>query len=300
MKVLFTYSPSVRPRGYIFKALKYVPGVDCLPMDRYLDFDDSGYDGLIYSPIAFECQWSELEEKYRKAYFYTPEIDEKYHRFKGKKLLFDTRDEGNSDGFGRFKDCTTPRMKITPGYDFMKRFNVIIPVPFTVRDGFVAREGDVKTIFLLYCSSIGGYPHTIRKVVFERLKPFNPYTKRVPIRDYEVALRSAKIAVSVPGWGTACKSHGETLAARTLLFAHESIKTVKLLPFSDMVDGEHYVSFNLDNLEEKLTDTMKDDERLKRISENGRNLFDKGYCPKKTGEQILEYFREESLCIHQA
>ncbi len=291
MSILFVYSPSVRPHGYIFQALTCVGGVDCIRDSQYENFDDTKYDGLIYSPIAFECEWNELEEKYRKAYPYIEKNDEKYLNFKGKKLLYDTRDEGNSDGFGRFKDHTSSRMKMNPGYDFMTKFNVIIPIPWTCNKGFFSTEEDVKSIPLLYCSRINGYPHRIRRIVFDRLKAFSPYTMRNGFGEYQKILRSAKVAVSVPGWGTGCKSHGETLAAKVLLFAYESVRSVKILPFSDLIDGQDYVSFNLDNLEDKLSHILNDEKLMTEISANGNAKFKVGYLPEKTGKQISEYFK---------
>ena len=226
MKILFVYSTSLRRGGYAFQAMNYAGNVDCVRMDGYVSLDDSKYDGLIYAPVAFECEWEQLEERYRKAYPYIPEIDEKYHRLKGKKLLFDTRDDENSDGFGRFHDSTIPRMKSTPSYEFMERFNVIIPMARPVHQVLVDKGPSNKTIPLLYCCKMGGYggipfPTQIRQVVFERLKPFNPYTERTKDTNaYCNLLRSAKVSVAVSVYGLITKSHSEALAAGAVLFAN--------------------------------------------------------------------------------
>ena len=296
MRILFVYSSSLRPRGFAFQVMNHVGCVDCIDMGAYVNFDDSKYDGLIYSPTAFECKWSELSNRYRVAYPYLPEIDEKYHNFKGKKLLFDTRDDENSDGFGRFNDPTIPRMKSTPSYEFMKNFNVIIPMARPVHSVLVDNGPDTKAIPLLYCCKMNGYsgvpfPTNIRHTVYDKLMPFNPYTTRT--RDtvaYCNALRSAKISVVVPGYGLITKSHSEALAAGAVMFSHETVKEIKLLPFTELVDGENYVSFNLDNLEEKLKYLLNDEDRIKVISENGRKAFVEGYRPDKVATQILEYF----------
>lgn len=296
MKILFVYSTSLRRRGYAFQVMDYVGCVDSIRMDTYRDFDDTKYDGLIYAPISFECEWSDLDERFRVVYPYVSVIDEKYHNFKGKKLLFDTRDDENSDGFGRFHDPTIPRMKSTPNFEFMKRFNVIIPMARPVYKILVEQGPTTKTIPLLYCCKVGGYsgipfPTPIRQIVYDRLKSFNPYTQRTKDTGaYCNLLRSAKISVVTSGYGLITKSHSEALAAGAVLFSNESVKDIKLLPFADLLDGGNYVSFNLDNLEEKLNWIMGDEERMKMIGDNGRKTFLEGYRPEKTAGQITEYF----------
>lgn len=296
MKILFVYSTSLRRRGYAFQAMNHVGCVDSIRMDQYVDFDDTKYDGLIYGPTSFECEWEALDERYRVAYPYIPRIDEKYHNFKGKKLLFDTRDLEDSDGFGRFHDPTIPRMKQTPNFEFMKKFNVIIPMARPVHQVLVEKGPGPKIIPLLYCCKVGGYsgipfPTPIRQIVYDRLKFFNPYTERTKDRGaYCNLLRSAKISVVTSGYGVITKSHSEALAAGAVLFCNESIKDIKLLPFADLEDEVSYVSFNLDNLENKLSELMKDEERINRITNNGRMVFDMGYNPERTAIKIQEYF----------
>ena len=129
--------------------------------------------------------------------------------------------------------------------------------------------------------------------MFERLKPFNPYTERT--RDtgaYCNLLRSAKISVAVSWYGLITKSHSEALAAGAVLFTNESVKEIKLLPFSELEDGVSYVSFNLDNLESKLKELMDNEEMIASIATNGRMVFDLGYDPKRTGKRIAEYFSQ--------
>ena len=149
---------------------------------------------------------------------------------------------------------------------------------------------DMKTIPLIYCVNLRGYHHDIRQKVMEKLVPFNPYINRHSRDEYPHILRSSWVSVAVPGWGTACKSHVEALAAGSLLFAYNSIKTVKLLPFGELIDGYNFVSFNLDNLEGRLRDILTDRDLTLYIIDRGKTLFNIGYSPQRTGEKILDYF----------
>lgn len=258
--------------------------VEVIHINDFPVFDESGHDFLIYNAFANEKNLLKFDKNLVEV------TDEKFHNFKGKKLLFDTYDDGNMDGFERFHDFTTPRAKITPGYEFVKSYNVIIPIPFTADWAFFIKDSDVKTINLLYCVAIRGYGHNIRRIVFNKLIPFNPYRQRHPQREYPAVLRSAKISVTVPGWGPGCKSQVEALAAKCLLFAHDSIKKVKILPFGELVDGRDYISFSLDNMEDRLSAIISDRDKIQAISANGLSLFREAYDPKRTAKQIEEYF----------
>lgn len=287
MKLLLIRSASCSGHSYMIQCLNYMPEIEptVIHIDNCHNIDYSGYDYLIYN--SFSSEW--YPPKFDTKIIYP--ADERFHQFKGKKILFDTHDEGNKDGFERMKDYGYPRLKINPGYDFMTKFNVVTAIPYTAYHRFHLKTPVTKTIPLLYCANLRGFPHNIRKTVFERLKPFNPYTTRTSINYYADILKTAKISVTVPGYGTGCKSHVEALAAGTLLFAYESIKEVKTLPFADLVEGQHYVSFNLDNLEERLSGLMSNDKYVEEVSRNGNSCFKIGYDPRRTGEEIAKWFR---------
>lgn len=287
MKLLLVRSASCGSRSYMVQTLNYMSGIE--PTVVHIDschlVDYSEYDYLIYN--SFSTEW--FAPKFDTKIIYP--ADEKFHNFKGKKILFDTHDEGNKDGFERMKSYEYPRLKINPGYEFMSQFNVVAPIPFTAYHKFFLKAPVTKTIPLLYCVNLRGFPHDIRTTVFERLRPFNPYTTRTSINYYAGVLKTAKISVTVPGYGTGCKSHVEALAAGPLLFAHESINTVKTLPFAELIDGQHYISFNLDNLEDKLSKVMADDKMVEEVSNSGHSCFIAGYDPRRTGEEIAKWFR---------
>jgi hypothetical protein len=262
--------------------------IDRVSIDDYKgSFDDSPYDFLMYNSFA-----SELNPlKFIKENIYP--ADDKYHKFNRKKLLLDSHDDGTLDGFERFNDKVSPRIKYTPGYEFAKEYNVIGAIPIKIR-GFHLWNGEQKKITLVFSGNKKGFFHNIREVVDDRIRPFKPY--EVTIRSkggYAEILKRTKISVACPGWGLMGSAHNEALAAKAVLFSYETVKKVKLLPFSEMVDGENCVLFNLENLEDKLSYLLANEDEIKRIAENGRKAFDEGYLPRKTAELILNYFKGE-------
>jgi len=288
MKILFVWSMTCKPSSYIQKALDTIKSdemtIHRLFLDGYPDFDDNGYDGLIYNTFAAENHPKFNKEVCKKT-------DEKYLNFKGKKILLDSHDDGTIDGFPRFNDKKNPRIKYTSGYDFMKEYNVIISIPIKVR-WFHVYRGEEKTIPIIYTGVKEPFPHTIRREVANRLIPFNAYTQRERKSvSAGVLLRRSKISIGVPGWGPIGSSHNEALAAKAVLFSYDSIKKVKLLPYGELQDDFNYVSFNLENLDDRLSNLLKDEERINFIAENGNQLFKEGYNPRRTAEQVMEFFK---------
>jgi len=50
------------------------------------------------------------------------------------------------------------------------------------------------------------------------------------------------------------------------------------------------VSMWFDNFEEKLTWLLENEDETRRIGMNGKKLFDEGYSPRRTAEQIMDFF----------
>ena len=287
-KILFVYSYSCKPSQYIGTALWHINSLgvqlDRVFINDYVSYDDSEYDCLIYNTFANENQ---VRKFYKKAVDVT---DEKYHKFKGMKILLDSHDSAILDGFNRFNDKTTPRIKIQGGHDFIKEYNVIATA--TLRSWFAnTYSGEEKIVPLIYCGNKGPFQHKIRELTLERLKPFNPITKKFSLRNYGNLLRSAKISVGVPGWGEVGSSHIDSVATKCALFSHESIKSVKMFPFADLIDNYNYISYNFDNIEDRMRELIQDEDKIKFIAENGYEYFKEGYNPQRTGQEILNYIR---------
>lgn len=290
-KLLFVWSMTCKNSSYIQKSLDCIKPEEMAVTRVFLDdfsrlslFDDAPYDFLIYNTFA-----GENHVKFDKEI--SLRSDEKFYNFPGKKLLLDSHDDGTVDGFARMNDRVSPRIKYTPGYDFMKEYNVVMALPIKVR-WFHQYKGEEKTIPIIYTGVKEPFPHTIRREVADRLIPFNAYTER---EKSAVAagrlLRSAKISIGVPGWGPIGSAHCEALAAKALLFSYKSVKDVKLLPFGELEDNFNYVPFAMVNLEEKLSILLKDEDAIRFIAENGYQLFKEGYDPPRTARQIIDYFK---------
>jgi hypothetical protein len=290
-KLLFVYSCTCsKDSAYIVQALRRIPTdkmvLQSVSIENYLAFDDSEYDYLIYNSFAAE----EHPLKFNKEIVY--KTDEKYHKFKGKKLLLDSHDDGTLDSYARFNDKVQPRIKYTPGYEYSNEFNIVAEIPIKVRSVHVWR-GEEKTISLVYCGNKRGFLHSVRVDTANRLSPFNPnMTWYRSMNVYGRILRAAKISVATPGWGPIGSAHNEALSAAAVLFSYESVKKVKILPFAELEDGQNYVSYNFDNLEEKLSWLLANEDEIKRIRLNGRKTFDIGYDVVRTANLITDYFLE--------
>jgi hypothetical protein len=289
-KLLFVWSMTCKDSAYISIALRTIKPSDLeirrIFIDDYPSFDDSGYDFLIYNTFADESNPKKFN---REA---SLRGDEKFMKFPGKKLLLDSHDDGTKDGFYRMNDHENPRIKYTPGYDFMNMFNVVMSVPIKVR-WFHRYKGEVKSISIIYTGEKNNFPHTIRMDVDRLLAPFHPFTLRTksPV-EHGLNLRRSKISVACPGWGPIGSAHVEALAAKAVLFSHWWVQKVKLLPFAELEDNVNYVPFHMENLEEKLSILLRDEEKIKWIAENGHKAFKEGYDPTRTGQQIVDYFKE--------
>jgi len=294
MKILFVHDHSIG-NNYLRQAMQYIDPreaeVVSVRLSAYPEFDDSGFDCLIYNTFPDEFHPGKFKINLIRI------TDKKFWKFKGKTLLFDSHDEGSKDAFTRFKDNfyyfssrKVPRIKTVPCYDDDR--NNVISVPFAV-DKRIMDDSRPRTIPLMYCSGLDGYPHNIRRQVFDILKPFKPLASRLTFNDYVTAIKGTSISVVAPGYGTACVVHYEALAAGAMLLAHESIRNTKLLPFADLVEGEHYVLYNVDNLAAKLSILMIRPEYVARVAKAGNEIFKQGYDLKRTADQVLNYFKQE-------
>lgn len=240
------------------------------------------YDFLIYNSFADEGHETKYDAKM------VDKADARFHRFSGKKILYDSHDNGTVDGFARMADKTTPRIKSTPGWDFMKEYNVIMGFPIITRWQCKWR-GEEKDIPVMYSYMNAPKTHTLRQQVKEALKGFQLYTKRHPFSEYARVLRRVKVCVSVAGTGMNGSSFGSALAANAVAFTHEVIKKVQVFPFGELIDDVNYVSFNVDNAVDRLSALLKDEEKIRSIGTAGRALFNKGYNPPASARALLSY-----------
>lgn len=295
IKVLFAYHRGCN-EPYLVSCLKYLVSKNMINLKtayltNYLKLDQDVYDILIYQTFPGE------ENKI----FFKPFIplikktDEKFFKFKKYKLLFDGHASGSRDGYSRFNDPTIPRIKNAPHKDFLKKFNVVCsttyPIPLLCDKNFT------KNIDISFCVSL--YSNPIRLKILNILRDYKGTyskvlsdTKIMSPKKYQKHLRYVWISVNAPGWGEGCFRHNETLNAKSLMFSHESINNIKLLPNAELIEGQDYISFNLDNITDKLDFLLKDKGHIQTISENGYKKFIEGYSIKKTAMTLFEHLSQ--------
>jgi hypothetical protein len=267
--------------------------VDRVPIETYsMGYDDSDYDYMIYNSFSDERH----PQKFDKAM--VEKADEGFMKFSRKKILLDTYDYEMEDGFARFRDRTTPRIKLIPGLEFMKEYNVILPLANRCMSIFWY-NGEEKTIPLVYgAKNRHGFRHSIRSIVGNRLPPFKPYNMcengdriKHGLMQWAWILKSSRVCVTVPGDGELGSATTDSLCAKSAMFGFEWVNRVKLFPYSDLTDGVDYVSFNLENMEDKLSDLLKDEDKINSIAENGHKVFLEGYNPRRSAEDLMRYLQ---------
>lgn len=219
-----------------------------------------------------------------------------WHRFKGFKILLDSFDMGDCNGYERF-GTMWPRIKHVPSYDYLKRFDVISTLittgwdqrrvlPFSL---YATRDIPIHCAF-----TVGVYPHQRREGIIKILcDDFLEYVsfERIPVYDYGSFLQRVNVSVVAGGFGETSGSAYSALQSGALLFAHEKINEVKLFPFVDLIDGEDYISFNLENFVEKLDWILSDPQKRNLISLSGQKKFFEGFDPERSAKEFLEYLQ---------
>jgi hypothetical protein len=292
LKVLFVYHKGGCNEPYLLECFSHLSWlspfyVKTVSLQKYVNYNQNASDIIIYNTFAGEF--------HKKLYIpFKPLMgltDRKFLSFGGPKILFDAHDSGSDDGFKRFRDPNIARIKNAPHVDFLKKFNVICSTTYPIK--ILPIEDQVKDITLSYCVSLETNP--IRKkilIVLEKYaKENNIYLDikrdKSPI-EYRHHLNRVLISVVPPGWGEGTFRHLETMNAGSLLLAHSSINKIKLLPNADLKDGRDYVTFDLGNLENKLSHLLSHPKLIDQISKNGYEKLIEGYSPKKTRDKLAE------------
>lgn len=233
---------------------------------------------------------------------YNPDViarlDEVFIHFDGFKILLDSFDMGNSNGFERF-GREWPRIKHVPSYNYIRDFDVISILCTTgwQQKKYNEIPPEIIRVVSIHCAfTVGVYPHKIRESIMEKLKSiqFSHYVnfERIPTIEYNEFLRKVQISVVSTGFGETSGNAYPTLQSGALLFVHEKIREVKLLPFVDLVDGEDYVSFNLENFVEKLNWALMNAKERRKIQMSGQKKFFEGFDPERSSREFLKYLKE--------
>ena len=253
----------------------------------YPNFEQDGFDFLVYQTFPDESHRHKFNRNL------VMRGDKKFEEFRGKKILLDSLDASNDNGFKRFGD-KYPRIKHMAGEEHGNKFNVILNLPSYHRTTlFPSLKRDV---LVHYAQSISNrYPHTIRQEVLKVLKEsFSKETsfERIEYPKYGTFLGRVLISVSTPGFGHTSDTAYLSMQAGACLFAHEWITKITVFPHAALVDGEDYVLFNLENMREKLRGLLQDPERAVRIGLSGRGKFIVGLDLDKSCNQMYAKLKE--------
>jgi len=255
--------------------------IDVITLDEYLNSDQSQYNVLIYNTFANDKHRYKFDRKLTSA------CDDKFKQFTGFKILFDNHDDGAKDGFERLADCTIPRIKANPDYRVIEKFNVIMTIPFVAYPIYCEPQNE-RNCQILCSMRTEGMPPT-RQAVKDRIKQFNPLTDKLSPRLHAERLCRTLINIVPTGNGSSSRTHTDTLSAGALLLAEEGIENIKLLPNIDLIENEHFVTFNLDSITNKLETLLNDRKEIDRIRENGHRAFIEGYNMINTSNQLFKY-----------
>ena len=131
-----------------------------------------------------------------------------------------------------------------------------------------------------------------RKELIEFLysKEFNFFGRtedtKIPFDHYLTAIYDSSINLALEGKGEFTFRHLEILASCSFMLCQNSINELELpLP---LVDGKHFVTFeSKEDLIEKISFYLKNDNLRNEIALNGRRALEEYYSPKKHGEFLF-------------
>ena len=222
--------------------------------------------------------------------------DFRFHAFEGQKILVDTHDCGDKDGFSRLSG-SIPRVKCYPTAWFLKNYNVVLVSSVSANPG-VFQDKFNRTINVS-CKfgkkEDGFYGHLIRESVVKYLSESFMYDTNFAWvenkNDYFKELQWTKIVIGAPGWGRHNASYWGAFKAGALLFAHRSLNDIKLFPHADLIDGDDYISYDLFNFKTKLRRILDDPDEMDRVKNNGRQKFADGLNYKKSADQLVKFLK---------
>ena len=252
--------------------------------------------------------------------------DNIFNKFNGLKIFHDSHDSGRVDSFSRFKDDTICRIKAWPSYDYITKFNPILTTMGGVGQlqsqlGFYLESiqdekfiewnnkwpNDKKNQGISYIVSYGynetkyaDYPtfisqkkgnEFIRENTRDVLQSYTRMSTDMEWKsqsDFHQHLNDTLISVTVPGWGEGCLRQYEGPLFGCLNLMHESLCDIKLLPHVDLKDGKDFISFNLDNLHEKLDYIYDNRDEIDKIRFNGKLKLHKGFDLQKSATKLYE------------
>lgn len=247
--------------------------VDFVSLGDYLLAYQKDYDAIIYNTFPNDTCWKFDHDL-------TAKCDAKFQDYSGLKILLDTHDNGSQDGFSRLRGTELPRIKVNPSYQAISDLNVILPIPFLVFPSYFHPQEE-RPVRLVCAMRTQRMPKT-RRYVSHTIAEFSPDTDWLPLKSHASRLCRTQVHVVATGNGDSSKSHADTLCAGALLMCQEGLRNIKILPYADLVEDIHFVTFTLDNIVSKLAALLPDRERIDRIRLAGLDAFRVGYDPEQS------------------
>lgn len=252
-------------------------------LQKYLEEDEKDYDLLIYQTWSSEMD-------------YAPLADQKFRVSKLPKILFDAHASGSFDTYYRFNAPEIPRIKNAPHLQFLKDFNVIAKTSHPIE--ILKDKEKIRDVDISYC--VGLQTHKVRPQIYEKVMPYQSRC-RVDLKNnqhnYVSYLRRVRISINAPGYGEGTFRHLYTLNAKALLFAHDSILPIQILPFKELIPNQDYIVFNLENFDEKLEWALSHPKEIKEIAQCGYETFISGYDIVRSAKELYPKFIEISKKI---
>ncbi len=257
--------------------------------------DISIYQLLIYQtfPVEQHHKFNKVQNDFGDKFFTS---------FPNKKLLFDTHDDGNIDGFPRF-DNLYDRIKTTVGYDIIDKLKVKFVIGDPVYTLMPTKFNKSPKIMFSYnvFYQTHGYGHFIREQTRDIIlnSRFKSVTDTNTHLDFENHLSNCRVSICPPGccgcyemYSTNCdtskytKISGSTviksgisrrqlftLKQGALLLAYASFSNLKLFNKLDLIENEDYLTYTLDNLEDKMRYCVDNIMKIDKIRKSGQCKF---------------------------
>ena len=213
------------------------------------------------------------------------------------KILVDLHDECYIDGFSRFVTenyffhsdklkkkinklskeyfYNIPRIKHCPSINFKKKYNIVFDLHCHIE------KHNIKNNILR---------PLIRKKLENNINKNHINLK--PLNDYRISLRKILAEVNAPGWGIPCYRNVETLNAGCLLFVYDNFKDFDIIPNTKLIENEDYITFNLNNIDEKIEYILNNKDIVDKIRINGHKKFMKNYDFDKRSIEFKDFIEK--------
>lgn len=232
--------------------------------------------------------------------------DLKFLKLSNRKILIDLFDHGNLDCFSRFNDDYYPfnnkelshllkkirknnpkyffnieRVKNVPTDEYLKKFNVIHHVSYWVylKDRLIVFDHFLnRKIKFHYYNNYKN--NELRPKIKKKLVEINNKKNVISFKKFKLypdSLINVLVEISAPGWGNCCFRDLDALNYGALLFIHESLRDSFIIPYTKLIENEDYITYNLNNLEEKIDYILKNPNKINGIRLNGYKKFHENY-----------------------